>query len=220
MTNLLIIGGHGKVGLLAAPKLVDKGFQVTSLIRNPDQVPAIESLGASALVQDVTTLDAAGWDELLGRFDVVVWSAGNGGRGGQDVTYAVDRDAALAVVDSLERLAASGTTPRYINVSYAGATQHSVPEEDSFFAYADAKKTVDERLNSTEGLEYLILGPAALTEETATGWAPVGNDVPREQWTTARDLVADVITEFAGRDNLPENRTVEFIDGERPVSEI
>ena len=49
MTNVLIIGGHGKVGLLAAPKLVDKGFQVTSLIRNPDQVPAIESLGANAL---------------------------------------------------------------------------------------------------------------------------------------------------------------------------
>ena len=98
MTNVLIIGGHGKVGLLAAPKLVDKGFQVTSLIRNPDQVPAIESLGASAVVQDVTTLDAAGWDDLLGRFDVVVWSAGNGGRGGQDVTYAVDREDRKSVV--------------------------------------------------------------------------------------------------------------------------
>ncbi|HIW92832.1 MAG TPA: NAD(P)H-binding protein [Candidatus Corynebacterium avicola] len=220
MTNVLFIGGHGKVGLLAAPKLVDKGLEVTSLIRNPDHVSDIESLGATALVQDVTTLDANGWDKLLSGYDVVVWSAGNGGRGGQEVTYAVDRDAALAVVDSLERLAAKGTTPRYINVSYAGATQHSVPEEDSFFAYADSKKTVDDRLNSTEGLDYLILGPAALTEETSTGWAPVSTEVPREQWTTARDLVAEVITEFAGRDNLPENRTVEFIDGERPVSEI
>lgn len=223
MTNVLIIGGHGKVGLLAAPKLVDKGFGVTSLIRNPDQVSDIEALGATALVRDVTELDGSAWDEILGGFDVVVWTAGNGGRGGQEVTYAVDRDAALAVVDSLERLAASGTSPRYLNVSYAGATQHSVPQEDSFFAYADSKKTVDDRLNSTEGLDYLILGPAALTEEPASGWAPVTTAPSRADARTSRELVADVITEFAGRDALPAeraDRTIEFIDGDRPVSEL
>lgn len=223
MTNILIIGGHGKVGLLAAPKLVKDGFEVTSLIRNPDQTAEIESLGASALVKDVTALTPAQWDDVLAGFDVVVWTAGNGGRAGQDVTYAVDRDAALAVIDSLERLRDSGdagTTPRYINVSYAGARNHTVPESDDFFAYADSKKTVDDRLVATEGLDYVILGPAALTEEPAGGFAPVTAELDRADSHTARELVADAVVEFAGRDTVSGQRTVEFVDGERPVSEL
>jgi uncharacterized protein YbjT (DUF2867 family) len=225
-TSILIIGGHGKVGLLAAPKLVDAGFSVTSLVRDPDQVRDIESLGARALVQDVTRVTPAGWDEILGRFDVVVWTAGNGGRGGPEVTYAVDRDAALAVIDSLERLrdaratGTAGTVPRYLNVSYAGARNHTVPRDDSFFPYADAKKTVDDRLVGTTGLDYVILGPATLTDEPSDGAAAYTPDLDRSQAHTSRELVADVIVEFARRGTLPDDRTVEFVDGSTPVTEL
>ena len=221
--SILIIGGHGKVGLLAAPKLVEAGFSVTSLVRDPVQVGDIESLGATALVEDVTQVTPAGWDEILGRFDVVVWTAGNGGRGGPEVTYAVDRDAALAVVDSLERLrdtGGAGSAPRYLNVSYAGARDHTVPRDASFFPYADAKKTVDDRLVGTTGLDYLILGPAALTEEPSDGAAAYTPDLDRSQAHTSRELVADVIVEFARRDTLPDDRTVDFVDGTSPVSEL
>lgn len=218
MTTALIIGGHGKVGLLATPKLVDEGIEVTSLIRNPDQASDIEALGATALVKDITALSDEELDSLLPEYDVVIWTAGNGGRGGSDVTYAVDRDAALAVVDSLDRLKDAGKAPRYLNVSYADARNHSVPEDDSFFPYADAKKTVDDRLVATQGLDYLILGPAMLTEEPATGFAPFSRDLDRSEATTSRELVADVLVEFTRRDSLPENRTVEFVDGPTPVS--
>lgn len=218
MTSTLIIGGHGKVGLLAAPKLVDKGFEVSSLIRNPDQKADIEALGATPVVEDVTALTPQQWDELLAAYDVVVWTAGNGGRAGEDVTYAVDRDAALAVIDSLERLrdSADSTAPRYLNVSYAGSRERVLPEDDSMYAYTEAKKTVDNRLVATTGLDYAILGPGALTEEPSTGFAEVGD----AEYHTSRELVADVITELAGRDSLPDNRVVDFLDGDRPVSEI
>ena len=221
MSDALIIGGHGKVALLAAPKLIDRGFAVTSMIRKPEQSEDIEALGATPLVLDLTRVTPDEWDALLARFDVVIWSAGAGG-GAPERTYAVDRDAALAVIDSLERLRDAGKAPRYLNVSYVGATKHSVPEDDSFFPYADSKKTVDDRLNSTEGLDYAILGPAALTLEPASGWAPVDAATENPEWSTetSRDLVAEVIAELAARDTLPENRTVEFIDGPNPVSEI
>ncbi|MGO3787283.1 MAG: NAD(P)H-binding protein [Corynebacterium variabile] len=221
MSDALIIGGHGKVALLAAPKLIDHGFAVTSLIRKPEQAEDIEALGATPLVLDLAQLTPDEWDALLVRFDVVIWSAGAGG-GAPGRTYAVDRDAALAVIDSLERLRDAGKAPRYLNVSYVGATKHSVPEDDSFFAYADSKKTVDDRLNGTEGLDYAILGPAALTLEPSNGWAPVDAAAENPEWSTetSRELVADVIAELAARDTLPEDRTVEFIDGPNPVSEI
>ncbi|WP_066589090.1 NAD(P)H-binding protein [Corynebacterium provencense] len=219
MPKVLVIGGHGKIALLAAPLFVDRGFAVTSLIRNPDQALDIEALGAQPLVRDITGLTPAQWDDLLSGFDVVVWSAGAGG-GSAERTYAVDRDAALAVVDSLERLRDAGGAPRYINVSYLGATTHSVPEDDSFHPYAEAKKTVDDRLNSTTGLDYVILGPAALTSDPARGFDYPSSGLPREKTKTSRELVAQVIVELAGREKLPENHTVEFVDGDRPVSEI
>ncbi|AGP30531.1 NAD(P)H-binding protein [Corynebacterium terpenotabidum] len=220
MPKALIIGGHGKIALLATPKLIARGFDVTSLIRKPEQVPDIDALGATPLVRDLTSLSGDDWDELLAGFDVVIWSAGAGG-GSPERTYAVDRDAALTVIGSLERLHARGVTPRYLNVSYVGATTHTVPDDDSFFPYADAKKTVDERLNSTTGLDVAILGPTALTSEPATGWSPV-NTREHPEWTTttSRDLVAEVIAELAARDTLPTDRTIEFLDGDRPVSEI
>ena len=219
MSDALIIGGHGKVALLAAPKLIDRGFAVTSLIRKPEQSEDIEALGATPLVLDLTQLTPDEWDALLVRFDVVIWSAGAGG-GAPGRTYAVDRDAALAVIDSLERLRDAGKTPRFINVSYLGATHHLVPESDSFFPYADAKKTVDDRLNSTEGLEYLILGPSALTLEPAVGYAIPTPGLPREDSHTSRELVAEIITVFADRRSLPRERTVEFVDGYLPAGEI
>ena len=37
MSRIVMIGGHGKVALLAAPLLVEAGHEVISLIRNPDQ---------------------------------------------------------------------------------------------------------------------------------------------------------------------------------------
>jgi nucleoside-diphosphate-sugar epimerase len=221
MSDALIIGGHGKVALLATPKLIDRGFAVTSVIRKPEQSEDIEALGATPLVLDLTRITPDAWDALLGRFDVVIWSAGAGG-GAAERTYAVDRDAALAVIASLERLRDAGKAPRYLNVSYVGATKHSVPEDDSFFPYADAKKIVDDRLNSTTGLDYAILGPAALTLEPSTGWAPVDAAADDPEWSTetSRELVADVIAELAARETLPADRTVEFIDGPTPVSEI
>jgi Trk K+ transport system NAD-binding subunit len=50
MSRVLIIGGHGKVALLAAPLLVSDGHEVTSVVRNPEHVADVEATGATAAV--------------------------------------------------------------------------------------------------------------------------------------------------------------------------
>ena len=197
--KVLYIGGHGKVGLLAAPKLVDANLTVHSLIRNPDQVSDIEALGATA----------------------VVWGAGNGGRAGAEVTWAVDRDAALASIAGLEKLSAEGkNTPAYIMISYMGATENTTdPADEKWYAYVESKKEVDNKLNSTD-LNYLILGPAALTEEPSRGITVLDKDAERTgKLTTSRELVAEVVAEVAGRDSFPTS-PLEFIDGDGSVKDI
>lgn len=219
--KVLYIGGHGKVGLLAAPKLVDANVDVYSLIRNPNQVPDIEASGATPVLRDLTEISEEQWAELLGEYDVVVWGAGNGGRAGADVTWAVDRDAALASIAGLEKLAAAGkNTPAYIMISYMGATTNTTdPADEKWYAYVESKKAVDNKLNSTN-LNYLILGPAALTEEPAQGITVLTEDSQRTaDMKTSRDLVADVVTEVATRETLPSS-PLEFIDGDGSVKDI
>ena len=53
MSRIVIVGGHGKVALLAAPLLVAAGHEVISVIRNPAQADDITATGASPLVLSV-----------------------------------------------------------------------------------------------------------------------------------------------------------------------
>ena len=216
--NVLIIGGHGKVALLATPMLVDAPLTVTSLFRNPDHQAEIEELGATPLLRDVTTLSVEDWAELLRSFDTVVWTAGNGGKGGADATYAIDRDAAIASIDGADSLGEK--SPRYIMVSYIGATKHSVDPSHSFYPYAASKKAADEHL-AASGLDYLILAPAALTLDEVNGITVVADDPEAAgDRSTSRHLVAEVIAEFAARESFPDNRVLPFVDGDDKVSEI
>jgi nucleoside-diphosphate-sugar epimerase len=93
MARVLIIGGHGKVALRLAPLLVERGDEVTSLIRNPDHAYDVGQTGAMPVVADVESLDQAALAEVLRGHDAIVWSAGAGG-GDPQRTRAVDLDAA------------------------------------------------------------------------------------------------------------------------------
>jgi uncharacterized protein YbjT (DUF2867 family) len=164
MSRTLIIGGHGRIALLLAPLLVENGHEVVSVVRNPDHVADVEQTGAQAHVADVAELDTAALTELFTGADAIVWAAGAGG-GSAERTYAIDRDAAIR---SMEAADAAGAR-RYVMVSWIGSrADHGVSEEDSFFAYADAKWAADEYLRGTD-LGATILGPGALKDTEGTG---------------------------------------------------
>lgn len=213
--RITLIGGHGKVALLAAPKLVAAGHDVTSVIRNPDQAASVEATGAHARVADMEHLDTTGLTALVGGSDVVIWSAGAGG-GNPDRTYAVDRDAAIRTMDA----AAAAGVERFVMVSYLGAgtpeRPHRVPESDPFFAYAEAKAAADDHLRHSS-LRWTILRPSALTLEPSRGTL---DPQPAGRANTSRELVADVIV---GVVDAPEDavasRDFDFTDGDVPVEE-
>ena len=47
MTDILIIGGHGKIALQAARLLAERGDRVTSVIRKPEQQDDVAATGAT-----------------------------------------------------------------------------------------------------------------------------------------------------------------------------
>ena len=164
MARVIVIGGHGKVALQLARILTERGDEVSSVFRNPDHSDEVAATGAKPVVADIEQLDTDALADLLAGHDAVVFSAGAGG-GNPARTYAVDRDAAIRVIDA----AAQAGVRRFVMVSYFGAgPDHGVPQDDPFFAYAEAKAAADAHLRASD-LDWTVLGPGRLTLDPPTG---------------------------------------------------
>lgn len=219
--RVVIIGGHGKIALLTAPKLTDAGYEVHSVIRNPDHHDEVAATGAHPVVLDIEEADV---EALTGIFDgaaAVVFSAGAGG-GNPARTHAVDYEAAVRTMQAAEQAGVQ----RYVMVSYitAAVDVGRVDPDSSFYPYAKAKHDADAYLRSTE-LAYTILGPAGLTMEPATGKILLadehgqvpGADLSDEQRVTSRENVAEVITHVL-RTGAGTRSTYNFYDGSTPIA--
>ncbi|MDQ2669510.1 MAG: SDR family oxidoreductase [Gemmatimonadota bacterium] len=210
MARILIIGGHGKIALLLAPLLVERGDTVTSVIRNPEHEVDVATTGAAPLVADIEQLDTEQLENIIAGNDAVVWSAGAGG-GDSSRTYAVDRDAAIRSMDAAD----GAGVRRYVMVSYFGArADHGVPPENSFFAYAEAKAAADIHLRAS-GLDWTILAPSSLTLDPPTGRIDVG---AAESGSVPRADVASVIAAVLA-DEATVHRTIRFNTGDAPIIE-
>jgi nucleoside-diphosphate-sugar epimerase len=221
--KVVIVGGHGKIALLAAPKLVEAGFSVESIIRDPDQAEDVTATGASPVVLDVENAGSDALAEAFSGASAVVFSAGAGG-GNPARTKAVDQEAAIRTMDA----AAQAGVRRYVMVSYARSEVdiHHLDPESSFYPYAAAKHHADNHLRGTE-LDYTILGPGALTTEPATrkitvvdadNAAEASSKGGKEAVSTSRENVAEVISHVLTADGARRS-TVNFFDGETPIAD-
>lgn len=218
--RVVIVGGHGTVALLAAPKLAAAGYSVESIIRNPDHRGDVAGAGADPLVLDIEQTDVDALAQAFSGAAAVVFSAGAGG-GNPARTHAVDYEAAVRTMEAAQ---AAGVE-RYVMVSYITAQTDidRLDPENPFFPYAKAKHHADQHLRHT-GLDYTILGPGRLTLDPATGRirvVDISPDTERVQLgdtATSRDNVAEVIvhvlTQGAG-----VGQTINFTDGDTPIGE-
>ena len=211
MANVTVIGGHGKVAQRLIPLLVEDGHDVTAWVRNPQHVQEVAESGARVMEADVEQLDT---DELVQRLrgqDAVIWSAGAGG-GSPQRTYAVDRDAAIRSMDA----AIEARADRYVMVSYFyHRPDHGVPEDNSFFPYAEAKAAADEHLQQSR-LRWTILGPSALTDDPGTGGIETGDGVTAS--SVSRDDVAAVAAYVVSHPSTV-GRVIDFNSGDTPIAE-
>jgi uncharacterized protein YbjT (DUF2867 family) len=216
MSRIVIIGGHGKVALHLARILTEQGEQVTSSIRNPDHADDIRATGAHPVVADIEHVDTGALADLLAGHDAVVFAAGAGG-GDPARTYAVDRDAAIRVIDA----AGQSGVRRFVMVSYFGAgPDHGVPADNSFYPYAEAKAAADAHLRATD-LDWTVLGPGRLTLDPGTGRIDIGAGPGQEGAEKAEVSREDValVAAAALSDGSTIHRTIDFNNGDLPIPE-
>jgi len=96
-------------------KLLSSGNEVTSIIRSASQEQEIKDLSANPLVLSLEDDSVAEFSKAFSGQDVVYFSAGAGGKGGEERTKKVDYEGAIKVFDAIEGV--EGTKPRLILVS-------------------------------------------------------------------------------------------------------
>lgn len=218
--RVVIVGGHGKIALLATRKLTRAGYAVDSIIRNADQRGEVQEIGGNPVVLDVESASVEDLVEVFSGAAAIVFAAGAGG-GNPERTRSVDYEAATRAMVAAEESGAG----RFVIISYVRAATDvdGLDPDDNFYPYARAKHDADEHLRQS-ALEFTILGPGKLTTESATGRIQLADDRgrveggwPDDRKVTSRDNVAEVITHVI-QSNAAVRRTVNFYDGDTPIA--
>lgn len=209
----MIAGGHGKIALLLEQLLADRGDSVTGLIRNPTQIPDLESVGATAITLDLERASAQDVVEQVRGADAVVFAAGAGPGSGADRKQTVDRDAAILLADAAE---AAGVT-RYVMVSAISADDRALDDgyDEVFRAYIRAKSEADANVRARRGLRTTIVRPGRLTDDPGTGCVHIAESTGRG--SIPRADVAGVLLAVLDTPSTA-GRTFELISGDTPIT--
>ena len=206
--NVVIVGGHGKIGLRLVKLLADRGDSPRGIIRKTEQAHDLEEIGAEPIVLDIENVDDIS-DALAGA-DAVVFAAGAGPGSGPARKRTVDYGGAVKLA---EGSIAKGIR-RYVMVSSIGSNR---PEtwSDQMRPYQEAKAEADKFVIEAD-LDYTIIRPGGLTDDPGTGKVQIAERV--EYGTVTRDDVAAVIAECLVADNTI-GKAFDLLNDGTPISE-
>ncbi|KAL3419198.1 NAD dependent epimerase/dehydratase [Phlyctema vagabunda] len=225
--RVLLLGGHGKISLLMTPKIVSRSWNLTSVIRNPDQKSTIVDAGKNgpgkvdvliASLDNVKTQADAQQILDQAKPDYVIFSAGAGGKGGADRTYAIDRDAAIAFIKSSiatpsikKFLLVTALIERRKRASWWDDDSWNKVQETNNKVLPDyykAKLAADdvltllgnERMQKDKSFSYILVRPGTLADGPETGKVELGRTTA--QGDVSRADVADVTVRLLEKEGV------------------
>jgi uncharacterized protein YbjT (DUF2867 family) len=206
--NVVIVGGHGKIGLRLEKILAERGDSPRGIVRKTEQAADLEQIGAEPIVLDIENVEI---DDAVAGADAVVFAAGAGPGSGPARKRTVDYGGAVKLMEA----AISHDIRRYVIVSAIGAN-HPERWTDQMRPYYEAKAEAD-KVVSESGLDYTIVRPGGLTEEPGTGRVRIAEQL-ETGGSVSRDDVATVIAEVLVADNTI-GKAFDLLGGETPIPE-
>lgn len=209
MSTVAIAGGHGKIALILARLLVERGDTVRGLIRNPDQEADLRAAGVEPVLCDLEGDGDVG--AAIRGADAVVFAAGAGPGSGDARKETMDKGGAVKLIEAAK---AEGIS-RYLIVSSMGADKAPEDGAEGFGAYLRAKFEADEALRAS-GLDFTVVRPGGLTDDEGTGLVRIAASTGRGQ--IPRADVAAVLLACLGEPGTI-GKSFDVISGETPIAE-
>jgi len=188
MTQVAIVGAHGKIGQLIIKHLQAQGLGAIAIVRKQEQAASLEQAGADVRLLDIESASVEQLAEALRGADAVVFSAGAGAGSTAQRKRTVDYAGSVLLANAAKRAGIQ----RYIQVSAIGVDKPIKPDVDPVWkAYLEAKRDADIELRNS-GLDWTILRPGPLTDAPATGLIRLADDVGRDE-VSREDVALTVI---------------------------
>ena len=204
--RVLVAGANGSTGFRVVRRLLEGRHHPAAMIRDSDQRPRFDELGAETVVADLERP----LDHAVEGCGGVVFCAGSGAGTSLEKTRDVDRDGAIRLVDA----AREAGVERFVMLSAMNADPDA--EGGGMDVYYRCKGVADEHLRES-GLEHTVVRPGRLTEEPGSGRIEVAPELDRSG-TISRDDVAEVLVRSLTLPNLAD-RTFDLLEGDTPVAE-
>jgi uncharacterized protein YbjT (DUF2867 family) len=207
--KVFVIGVSGAIGRLLAQYLLDRGDEVSGLVRRDAQRADLSTLGVVTRVAELSDMTTDSVASMLRGIDADVYTAGSNG-GARDVTAPIDGEGAVRALEAtrmagVDRFALVSVLPE------AGRGQHLSEDEEFYFA---VKKLVDVTVSATD-LDWLILRPSMLVDRAGTGRISLGPAQPHDE--IARDDVAATLAELLHEPRI-RRQILELNQGSTPIA--
>lgn len=177
--KVLVVGSNGQIGQRLIQLLKEnKEHTVRAMVRKKEQADAYEKQGVETVLADLEgTVDSIA--EAAKGCDAIVFTAGSGGKTGDDKTLLIDLDGAGKTIEAAEKAGID----RFIMVSAIQANNRE-NWHDNILPYYAAKHYADRVLESSR-LTYTIIRPGILLNEPGTGKVSAAENItygsiPRE----------------------------------------
>lgn len=188
--RIVVIGGHGRTGILIVEKLIAEKHSVVATIRNPRHMADMVKLGAETHLVD---LDKSPFDDLVEAMkgaDAVVFAAGSA----EGESSAIDRKGTLRTVRAAEKAGVG----RYVSISSIGAstglsTRGMSAEMQDYYR---EKRAAGKHIASSR-LDWTIIEPGELTDEKGTGKVTLGEAALAEAPVSRDDVAATIVAVLA-----------------------
>lgn len=207
--KVVILGATGGVGSRVAMHLKAKGHQMTGIVRRSEQACKLEQEGIAAVIGDVAEDSVDTLAHLIKGHDILLFTAGAGGKGGPEATVAVDGDGPAKMAKAME----IAGIKRFYLVSVFPEAWRERRMDDDFEHYMVEKKKAETKITLTD-LDWVILRPSALIDEPGLGTVDLGLAKVHEQ--IRRDDVADTLIALMERPEITRS-ILEVTGGDTPI---
>lgn len=207
-----MVGGHGKIAMHLHPLLVQGGHLPIALARREDYRDELKQAGAELRLLDIENSTVDDFAAAFAGCDAVVFAAGGGSDGSVERKRTVDFEGAVKTITAAQQAGIS----RVVQISAMGV-DNPVSEDagEVWAAYVDAKRDADIALRDS-GLQWTIIRPGALTDDSPTGKVTVGPEVERGEITRG-DVASLVAAALATESSI--GTQWEAINGDTPISD-
>ncbi|MCQ8877994.1 SDR family oxidoreductase [Pseudoalteromonas shioyasakiensis] len=209
MSKTLIIGASGQIGKMTAKLLQSQQQQVVALVRDKSKLSDLSDSFLTIVEQDLE----GDFSQAFTGCDQVIFAAGSGGNTGADKTILIDLWAATKAAN----YAKDHDIKNFIMVSSIGADDPDAIESE-LKPYLVAKHRADEHLKQS-GLNYTIVRPGALTDESASMKISTERPSDRSDAKISRENVANSLAHIASKPSS-KKAIFELFDGDQAISSL